>query len=109
MGEAERKADGLALFSSTVTNTLNFQALGIAFRNTDDHVVDQGTGQAVERAMGLIIAGAGHGDDAVFEFHANFFVDLAGKFAFRSLDGDQIIVHGYRNLIRDGNRILTNS
>ena len=109
MGEAQGEAQGFALLGYTVPNALDFQVFGIPFRNTDDHIVDQGTGQAVEAAVHLVVGRTGHGDHPIIQGHGQFFADLTAQFAFRSLNGDQVIFHRYRNFIRDGNRSFSNS
>ena len=59
MGFTERKVENLALEDSTETNTFDLNLLLIAFNDTGDHVVDDGTRGAIHSAgMTTIIGGA---------------------------------------------------
>lgn len=51
MGEAQCHNQVLALLYCTVTNALDFQLLGEAFRNAVYHVGNQGSGQAVQTSV----------------------------------------------------------
>ena len=52
----------LALLSDTVTNALNAQLLLEAFGNTNNHVVNQAAGEAVQCAVVLVVVRTGYED-----------------------------------------------
>ena len=60
MREAQGQGQLAALLGGTIADALNFQILAEALGNTDDHVMDQGAGQAMEAACLLLVIGAGN-------------------------------------------------
>src|SRR5699024_10123524 len=60
MREAQRQDQLVALLGGTVADALDLEVFLEAFGDTDDHVVDDGAGQAVEAAGLLLVIGAGN-------------------------------------------------
>ena len=60
MRETEVHNQILALLSNTVTYAVNVQLLLEALGYADNHVVDQGAGQAVQCAVLLLVVGTGN-------------------------------------------------
>ena len=98
MGETKGQVQVLALLLGTVTNTCNLEILLIAFRYTNNHVVDEGTGKAMERPVGFIVGRTLNSDDVAIDGYFHFLTYLAGKFTFRALYFHQVILanrYGY--------------
>ena len=62
MGEAQVHDQLVALLSHTVAHAVDVQLLLEALGDAHDHVVQQGAGQAVQAAVGLLVVGTGHMD-----------------------------------------------
>ena len=99
----------LAFLGCTVTNTVDLEGLGESFGYADDHVVDEGTGQAVEGSVHLVVIGTGDVNDACFDFdfHSGCYVHL--KCALGALDGNVLTVNLNFHSCRDGNGSSTDS
>ena len=110
VGETQVHDQVRPLLGNTVTDAVDVQLLLEALGNTDDHVVEQGAGQAVNAAMQLIVGRTFHGDRRTFLFNDHLRPQALSQFALRSLDGDHIAlsnVHG--NTGGNGNGHSTNS
>ena len=97
VGETQVHDQVRTLLGNTVTDAVDVQLLLEALGNTDDHVVEQGAGQAVNAAMQLIVGRTFHGDRRTFLFNDHLRPQALSQFALRSLDGDHIAlsnVHG---------------
>ncbi len=57
MREAQGQDQLAALLCAAVANALDLQVLAEAFGNTDDHVVDEGAGQAMQTTCLLLVDG----------------------------------------------------
>ena len=58
--------------------------------STHHHVVQQGTGQAMQGTVFLFIVGAGHVDDVALLGQGHLLAELLGQGTLGALDGDQI-------------------
>ena len=99
-----------ALLGDTVADAVDVQLLLEALGNTDDHVVEQSAGQAVNAAMQLIVGRTLHGDRRTFLLNDHLRPQALSQLALGSLDGDDIAlgnVHG--NTGGNGNGHSTNS
>ena len=57
----------LPSFCGTIADALDLQLLGEALGDADDHVVEQRTGQTMERAVLLFVVGTLDVEDAVLD------------------------------------------
>ena len=69
----------LALLSDTVTNALNAQLLLEAFGNTNNHVVNQAAGEAVQCAVVLVVVRTGYEDFVALYRDGHVRMKFAGK------------------------------
>ena len=53
--ETKGQVQRVALFLSTIADTIDFELLGEAIRYTNNHVVDERTGQTMERSVVFIV------------------------------------------------------
>ena len=109
MGKTKGKVNVVTLFCGTVTYAGNFQSFGKALGYADNHIINESTGQTVHGAMFFVVARTFNGDNAVLHGKFHFFVDLAGKFAFRALNGNKVVFDGNCYASGHGNWMLTNS
>ena len=65
--EAEGELDRAALLRDAVTRADDLEALGVALGDTDDVVVDERAGQAVERTRRALVVGTGDEHLALFD------------------------------------------
>ena len=105
MGIAHVQYELAALKLGAVTNAFYLQVLRKAIGHAHHHVVYQGAGQAVQRAVTLFIAGALHKKHAIFLFNLHIGRDLLTKSALGALHGHGVAVidrdcHSARNAYR---------
>ena len=60
MGETKVHDEVLAFLLRSVADAVDLEGLLEALGHAHDHVVDERTGQTVQRAISLLIAGTGH-------------------------------------------------
>ena len=100
----------LALLGHTVTNTVDLQLLLIALGNTDDHVVEQGAGQAVQAAMLLSVGGTGDIDHTGLDVDLHLGVQIAGQLALGALNSNNVAaLHFHGNTGGNSDRHSTNT
>ena len=109
MGEAQCHNQVLALLYCTVTNALDFQLLGEAFRNAVYHVGNQGSGQAVQTSVLLIVGRTGNQYFAVLNSYGQVGVEGLGHGALGALDSHFVAVYSNLYAGRDSDRLSTNS
>ena len=110
MGETQVHDQVLALLGNTVTDAVDVQLLLETVGDTDDHVVEQSTGQAVQAAVQLVIGRTLHGDRVAFLLNDHFRAQSTGQLALRSLHGDHVAVgHVHGNTGGNGNGHSANS
>jgi hypothetical protein len=86
--EAEVHNEILALLLYTVTNTVNLKLLLEALGYTLNHVSDEGTGEAVKRAVLFIVRGTGNNNLGAFYSDSHISVEGVGKGSLGSLNGN---------------------
>src|SRR4029453_3935539 len=67
--EAERELDRGTLLGDAVTGADDLEALGVALRDADDLVRDEGAGEAVQRTRLALVVGARDEDLVVLDLH----------------------------------------
>ncbi len=78
--------------------------------HTDDHIVEQRAGQAVEGAVFLGIVGTGDMNDACFDVDLHLGNEVTLKSALGTLDGDVVVLaDGNFNACGDGDGCSTYS
>ena len=85
MREAELELEILALGHYTVTSTGDFELLGVALGDTNDHVVDQGAGQAVLAAGFALVIRTLDLDGVLFLRNSQHRRNGVGELALRAL------------------------
>ena len=94
----------------TVTNALDFQLLGEAFADTDDHAVEDGADGAMHGTGGLAVVRTGADHFCAFLGDGDDGVEGAGQGALGALHGDGIArFHLNFYPSGDGNRRSANS
>ena len=76
MGETQGEVDVFALFGGTIAYALDFQGFAEAVGYAFHHVVDERTGQAVQRTVFFFVIGTFHGDDTVVQGDLHRMMDL---------------------------------
>ena len=110
MGEAQTHHQLGALLLYTEANAVDFQLLGEALFHTLNHVVQQGTGQAVETLVQMLVIGPLNSQDGAVQLQNHVGVEGVGQRALGALHGDHIALGNvHRHICRDSNRLLTNS
>ena len=103
MGIAQGHFKVGALEGGTVADADQLERLDVPLGDTDDHVVDERTGQAVQRTVLALVIRALDDDFARFVLaDLHVLVERTGQLAFGALDGDVRAVDG--NLDSSGNR-----
>ena len=91
-------------------SAVDLQLLLEAVGHTDDHVVDQCSGQTVEGTIFLRVVRALHMEDACVDFNLHLGNEVALECAFRSLDRDVVVLVNLDfNTGRYGNGCSTDS
>ncbi|CAN4021128.1 Putative manganese efflux pump MntP, partial [Dysosmobacter welbionis] len=88
--EAQVHDQVLTLLGHTVADAVNLQLLLVAVGHTDDHVMEQSAGQAVEAAVQLVVGRTLHGDRAAFLFKNHLRAQSLRQLALGSLNGHHI-------------------
>ncbi|MPN11315.1 hypothetical protein SDC9_158616 [bioreactor metagenome] len=86
MGVPYVKHELIALFLRPVAHAHDFEALFKALCHAQHHVVDERTGQAMQRAVTLVIRRTLYRKHAVILLDEHIFINLCGKLTLRSLD-----------------------
>ena len=76
----------LALLLNTVADAVDLELLLVALGNADHHIVDDGTGKSVQRAVELLIVRTLYLDYCPIDFNSHVGVDLLGKSTLGTLD-----------------------
>ena len=96
-----------ALLQDTVANTGDFHVDGVAFGDTNDHVVDEGAGQAVESTVLALIVRPGDLDFALLKCDCDRRINVELEGALRPLDSDVLAVDSDVDAAGDDDRQLT--
>src|SRR3954468_13614677 len=99
---AEVEGELLAVQRGSVADACDLQALAIAVGHADDHVVDEGPGQAVELLVHLLLGRAGDDERPVLAADGHVRVEGAAERALRPLDREVTPVDGHVDPRRDG-------
>ena len=91
MREAQGQGQLVALLSSTVANALDFQVLAEALGNTDDHVVDEGAGQAMEAAGLLLVIRSGNQNLIALDGNSHQRMKFGMQGTLGALNGDGVL------------------
>ena len=91
MREAQGQGQLAALLGGTIADALNFQILTEALGNTDDHVMDQGAGQAMEAACLLLVIGAGNQNLIALDSNSHQRMKLGMQGTLGALNGDSVL------------------
>src|SRR5690606_3414283 len=94
VGEAERELDARALLDHAVAGADDLEALGVALRHTDDVVVDERAGEAVQRAREALVVGTGDQNLALLDLDLDGAGDDVRQLALGTLDGHLRSVDG---------------
>jgi len=105
MGITHVQHELAALKLGAVTNAFNLQILRKALGHAHYHVVYQGAGKTVQRAVTLVVAGALHVKHTIVLFNLHIRRDLFTKSALGALHGHGVAVidrdcHSARNAYR---------
>ena len=110
VGEAQTHDQLAALLLGTVANAVDFQFLGEALLNALHHVVDQGTGQAMQGLVQMLLIRTVNDQLIALELQDHVGMEGVSQGTLGSLHGDDVAIgNGHRNVCRDNNRLLTNS
>src|SRR6478672_1729631 len=99
--EAELQRQGVALHRGAVTDADQVQALFKAGGDADDHVVDQGAGQAPHGARTLVVLADGQVQAVVALGDFDLFSNGPGAFALGTLHRDGLAVERDSHALRD--------
>ena len=92
MGVTEVHDQLIALLGGTIANAVDFERLLVAFADADDHVVQQRTGHAVQRAVQLVVGGALDMDGVAVLLQDHLRTQGLGQGALRALDGNNVVL-----------------
>ena len=81
----------LALLLSSVADTIDLQCLGVAVGNTDNHIVNQCSGQAVKCLFFLLIVGSYNAELTVLLLELHLCGKSSGKCSLRPLNRHCVI------------------
>ena len=119
VGVTESEVEDVALEGSLETDALDQEGLGVTGGHALAHVADDGADGSMESASGaglLDLAGSvldlgevSDVDDLGVDDDADLLREGFREFALRSLDDDDIVLHGHGHLIRNVDGLLTNS
>ena len=90
MGVTDVQHQVLALFGSTVTNTVDLQFLLVGLIDTHDHVVQQGAGEAVEASVRFVVSRTLDSDLGAVLLDHHIRVQLLGQGTLGALDGNNV-------------------
>ena len=108
MTEVERQR--LAGLGRLITDTDDFERLGIAVRNTLHHIGDERSGKTVKRSVLAFVIGTGHMNYRTVDGDADVFMNLCAESSLRSFDRDDIaVIHCNGNAGGNGNFFSSNS
>ena len=109
MRETEVHNQVCALLLNTVANAVDFELFLKAFRYTHDHVVDKGTGEAVQRTVLFVVVRTCNNNLSALHSDVHARLELLSQRALRALDRYAATV--YLNLDACGNiyRFSSNS
>src|SRR5262249_21113701 len=99
--EAERELQVLTLGLDPVTHADDLHRLAVALGDARHHVGDQRPGQAVQRTDLALVAGPGHGDDAILLLDLDGGRHLEVQLALRALHVDLAATDGDVDAARD--------
>ena len=88
--EADGKYGCIALFLDSVTDTLNFESLGVSVDYALDHVGDEGAGKTMEGLVEVGVIGTLNLDGCAFHGDLHLRTQGAGKGSLGSLNGDDV-------------------
>src|SRR5690606_25686983 len=101
---------GRALRQDAVTDAHDLELLLVTLGHADHPVVDQGAGQAVQRASFTLVVGALHLEDTVLALHdADRCGNRVVQGALRALHGHQVAINGDVDAGRDRDGELANT
>ena len=110
MAEAERELQVRALGRDAVTDAVDLELLLVALGDTHDHVVDQGPGQAVQRAALPLVVGPHHLERAVLgALDGDGLGDRVVEGALGPLHRHELTVDRDVDASRNGDRQLTDA
>ena len=95
----------VVLYLYSVTNTVDFQILLEALGHAQNHVVNEGAGQAVKRLVRLLIVGSFYNNFVAFYCDCHVRMNIPGKFPLGALYGNSRSVNLYVNAGRNFNRL----
>ena len=105
MRKAKVHCELVVLYLYSVTNTVDFQILLEALGHAQNHVVNEGAGQAVKRLVLLLIVGSFYNNFVAFYSDCHVRMNIPGKFPFGALYGNSRSVNLYVNAGRNFNRL----
>ena len=104
MALADLKLQAGSLQLRAIANALNLQNPTEACGNADNHIVQQRTGQPMQRLVVTQVGGAGNIHFAILLGNCHIPAEFLAQFALRSFDPDKIIFPNlYRNSLRHRN------
>ena len=109
MAVAERKLKALAFSLNTVTNTKDFHLDGVALRHANNHVIDQGTGQTVQRAAPAVVIRTRNLNLATLKNNSDGFRHIQRQRSLGSLHLNMLAINLCLHARRDGDWVLTNT
>jgi len=109
-GVTKVQLNGLTDLRCLVSNADDLERLGVALRNTNDHVVQERTGQTVNASVFLLIGRTAHSDLCALLLDDHAFIELVGQGSEGALYGYQVAIgNGNGNACGNGNGHSSNS